>query len=193
MSQANRAQTMAVKLAAYARRAGLDPAMLVAAYEMSVAHRLAVLGDVFHPDLLHPARTALILLEDAGCTDDVVLAAATLTESEFAPLRLPDARVRAVFGDRVADLVAAVPAPAGSTETLLEELVGLPRDVALIAVAERLDHARHLHFRENGVWPSFLEQIREVYLPLAGRVSGGLQTRLSRWSGAFEERYISRA
>ena len=193
MSQANRAETMAVKLAAYARRAGLDPAMLVSAYAMSVEHRNRVLGDVFHPDLLHPARSALILLEDAGCTDDVVLTAAALTESEFPALRLPDQGIRGSFGARVADFVAAVPVPAGRDEGLLEELVGLPHDVALIAVAERLDHARHLHFRDRSAWPGFLEQIQNAYLPLSGRVSGGLQTRLARWSQAFEDRYISRA
>src|SRR5687767_10021583 len=103
MSQANRAETMAVKLAAYARRQGIDPQVMVSAYEMSVAHRRDTLGDIFHPDLLHPARTALILLEDAGCTDDVVLTAATLTESEFPALRLPDERIRASFGERVGD------------------------------------------------------------------------------------------
>jgi hypothetical protein len=86
-----------------------------------------------------------------------------------------------------------VPAPAGRDEGLLEELVGLPHDVALIAVAERLDHARHLHFRDRSVWPGFLEQIQSAYLPLSGRVSSGLQTRLARWSRAFEDRYISRA
>jgi hypothetical protein len=193
MSQANRVETMAVKLAAYARRAGIDPTKLVSAYEMSVEHRFQILGDVFHPDLLHPARCALILLEDTGCTDDVMLTAAALTESEFPGLRLPDQRIRGRFGARVADFVAAVPVPAGRDETLLEELVGLPRDVALIAVAERLDHARHLHFRDRSVWPGFLEQIQNAYLPLSGRVSGRLQTRLARWSQAFEDRYISRA
>lgn len=193
MSQANRAETMAEKLAVYGRRAGFDPAMLVAAYQTSVAHRLQLLGDVFHPDLLHPARTALILMEDAGCSDDVVLTAAALTESEFPALRVAEQHVRARFGDRVAGFVAAVPAPAGRDETLLEELVALPGDVALIAVAERLDHARHLHFREPAAWPAFFEQIKAAYLPFSGRVGATLQRRLQRWSDAFEERYITRA
>ncbi|MGQ0560840.1 MAG: hypothetical protein ACT443_03085 [Gemmatimonadota bacterium] len=184
---------MAVKLAAYARRAALDPAVLIAAYQLSVAHRLGVLGDVFHFDLLHPARTALILLEDAGCTDDVVLTAATLTESELPELRVAEAEVRAAFGERVAGLAASVPRPADAGEALLEQLVSVPHDVALIAVAERLDHARHLHFREPALWRPCHAQIEHVYVPFSPRVSTALETRLARWSAAFERRYIPTA
>lgn len=193
MSQANRVETMAAKLAEYARRAGVESAMLERAYELAMQSRLASLRDVFHPDALHPARTALILLEDAGCRDDVVLAAAVFAESEFPGLRADDAVVRAAFGDRVADFAAAVPDPCDADDELLERLVSLPNDVGLIALADRLDHARHLHFREPALWPAFLVQIEEAYLPYSGRISPEIEARLARWAGAFAKRRLNRA
>jgi (p)ppGpp synthase/HD superfamily hydrolase len=191
VSQENRAETMATKLAAYARRVGVVPDMLVSAYRMSIHRRMKVLQDVFHPELLHPARTALILIEDAGCTDDVLLTAGALVDSEYGGMQLSDREIREAFGDRVADLVAAVPRPGEIREGLLEELVTAPHDVGLIAVAERLDHARHLHFRDDAHWRPFFVQVADAYLPFAGRVSGPLETRLARWSGAFEKRLLS--
>ena len=182
---------MAVKLAAYARRAGVDHRMIVSAYQLAVDRRFTVLGDVFHPDLLHPARTALILLEDAGCMDAHVLTAAALTETEFPELRVPRREIRAAFDREVVELTSGVPLPEEAGETLLEELLAIPHDSALIAVAERLDHARHLHFREPAVWRPFFAQIAAVYLPFSSRISEPLARRLSRWSGAFERRFLS--
>lgn len=184
---------MAVKLAAYARRAGADAAPIVAAYELSVARRLATLGNVFHPDLLHPARNALILIQDVGCRNSVTLTAAALSETEFPELRIRPEEIRDAFGGVVADLVSAVPCPATAQDLLMEALVTAPDDVALIAIAERLDHARHLHFREPAVWPAFFNQIVDVYLPASARVSGELERRLARWSQAFERRLVPRS
>jgi hypothetical protein len=76
---------------------------------------------------------------------------------------------------------------------LLEALVTAPHDVGLIAVAERLDHARHLHFREPALWRPFFQQITDAYLPFSDRVSGQMAVRLARWSGAFEKRLLSGA
>ena len=190
MSQENRTETMAVKLAAYARRVGIVPDVLVAAYWMSVERRMKVLHDVFHPELLHPARTVLILIEDAGCTDDVLLTAGALTDSEYGGMQPSDREIRSAFGDRVAELVTSVPRPGEFREGLLEALVIAPHDVGLIAVAERLDHARHLHFREEALWRPFFSQISDAYLPFSARVSDPLQVRLERWSGAFEKRLL---
>lgn len=182
---------MATKVAIYAERAGVNAVgvgPIVLAYQLAVDTRLEVLRDVFHPELLHPARSVLILLEDANCTDVATLTAAALTETEFPEMRVPLERIRVSCGQDVAALVAAAPQPVKPPEELLEELVGLRDDVALIAVAERLDHARHLHFRNEKLWPAFFEQIRDVYLPFSGRVNPVLQTRLARWAGAFGNR-----
>ena len=179
---------MAVKLAAYAQRSGAEAAPIVAAYELSVARRLETLGNVFHPDLLHPARNALILIQDVGCSSSSILTAAVLSETEFPAMRIQPEEVVGRFGGVIAELVNAVPRPDAERELLLEALVTAPYDVALIAVAERLDHARHLHFRDPAVWPSFFRQIVDVYLPAATRVSERLEVRLAHWSQAFERR-----
>jgi (p)ppGpp synthase/HD superfamily hydrolase len=191
VSQSNRVETMALKLAVYAERAGADPGPIVAAYRAAVELRLQHLRDVFHDKLLHPARNALILMEDASCTDAALLAAAALTETEYPELSLPAERIQREFGARIAELVREVPRPADAGDALLERLVTSPDDVALIAVAERLDHARHLHFRGASIWRPFYEQIIDVYLPFSERVSPALARRLGRWAGAFERRFLS--
>ena len=59
-----------------------------AAYQLAIDRRWHILGDVFHPDFLHPARTALILIEDTACNDPQTLAAAVLCETEFSAMRI---------------------------------------------------------------------------------------------------------
>jgi hypothetical protein len=183
---------MAEKLAIYADRAGVSPQPIVSAYKLSIERRLAVLGDVFHPDLLHPARTALILLQDVGCTDADVLAAAVMCETEYDELRITDYVVRSRLGAAVAGMVAGVPIPAEAGDALAEELVTAPDESALIAVAERLDHARHLKFRDTMFWLPFHQQIQRVYLPFSTRVSAALEMRLLRWSEAFAHHNLAK-
>ncbi|HEX6559332.1 MAG TPA: hypothetical protein VF021_07710 [Longimicrobiales bacterium] len=191
MSQDNRAETMAVKLDAYARRAGLQSDALLNAYELAVERRMAVLRDVFHPDMLHPARNVLILLEDAEIRDPDVLLAAALTETEYPALSFEPEAVMARFGPRAAELLAGVPVPRVARDALAEQLVTAEHDVAIIAVADRLDHARHLHFRDQAVWRPFHAQIRAVYLPVAERVEARMAQRLARWASSFERRFLS--
>lgn len=186
MSQANRIETMAHKLAVYCERADVASGRIVDAYHAATARRLAILKDAFHKEALHPARSALILLEDTSCRDTAALCAAVLTETEHPELRLPAELIAMSFGNEVGDLVAQVPQPDGKPgDALLEELVGLPDVVVMIAVAERLDHARHLRFRERKYWRNFYEQAVTVYAPVAGRVSERLQQRWTRWASAF--------
>ncbi|HUP89422.1 MAG TPA: hypothetical protein VM100_08730 [Longimicrobiales bacterium] len=177
---------MAHKLAVYCERAGVESDRIVDAYHAATAHRLPILKDVFHKEALHPARTALILLEDTSCRDANVLCAAVLTDTEYPDLRLSAQVIGKNFGSDVRDLVQQVPTPDGRpSDGLLEELVGLPDDVVMIAVAERLDHARHLRFRESTYWRDFYDQAVTVYAPVAGRVSERLQQRWTRWASAF--------
>lgn len=178
---------MAEKLAVYARRAGVDDVALVEdAYWASVKPRVEYFGNVFDFDVLHPARTALILIELTSCTKAEVIAAAQLVETHFADLRLASANLpTAVLG-----LAASVPNPLDIDDNgaLLETLVTGDDDVALIAVAERLDHARHLHMRDSSQWSTFYQQVRSVYLPLAERLHPGLHARFNRWATAFGRR-----
>jgi (p)ppGpp synthase/HD superfamily hydrolase len=80
--------------------------------------------------------------------------------------------------------------PAEARTDLAEALVLAEPDVGAIALAERLDHARHLHFRDEMHWRPFYTEIREIYLPLANRVQERLAQRLARWAGSFERRFL---
>ena len=129
-----------------------------------------------------------VLLEDTPIRDARVLAAAALTET-LHPLLRVDAADAGALGDDVAQIVAAVPNPIDlSEDVLVEELVTAERDVALIAVAERLDHARHLHMRERDTWAAYHSQTVAIYLPLSARLSEELTRRLERWAWSFERR-----
>jgi hypothetical protein len=179
---------MAAKLVVYARRAGVEDVALVEdAYWAALQPRLNHYMDVFHHDLLHPARTVLILIEQADCRNGALLAAAALTETLSAAVRVPVEVARAL-NERVGRLVELVPNPLDGGEALLEQLVTAQEESALIAVAERLDHARHLHMREAASWRAFYEQVEAVYLPVAQRVHQQLFRRFERWATAFQRR-----
>jgi hypothetical protein len=179
---------MGEKLAVYAARAGVDDVGLVTdAYHLALQPRLILLPDAFHFDMLHPARTALILIEHAQCRASAVLAAAEMTET-FAPeLRVPVEEI-AVLGDDVARLAGAIPDPRADADALVEKLVTADENVALIAVAERLDHARHLHMRPETVWRTYYAETVAVYLPLAERLNAELFARFARWARSFQRR-----
>lgn len=176
---------MGQKLVVYAQRAGvIDLDLIARAYNIAIQPRLEFFSDVFHHDMLHPARNALILIEQAGCRDPHVLAAAIVTETLY-----PEVRVSAdALGNAVHVLADQVPNPLDDVESLVERLVTAERDVGLIAVAERLDHARHLHMRPQSEWPGFYDGAVSVYLPLAERVDEDLFRRFQRWAGAFQNR-----
>ena len=162
-------------------RAGLPAAharVVLDANAAALAHRMDVLGDDEHPDLLHPSRTLLILLDDCGVVDARVLEAAASVESEHPALRIPHRN----------DLAGSV--PLADSETLLEDLVSVSDDVRSIALAERLDHARHLHLREHGSWPSFHEQACSVYRPVAHRSLPRLARRYDWWCRMFARRFL---
>jgi (p)ppGpp synthase/HD superfamily hydrolase len=189
LSQENRVETMAEKLGVYAERAGVrNVALVTDAYHIAMQPRLAHLAGVFHPDMLHPARNALILIENVGCSDANVLAAAAVTETLSLEMRVPGAEIRAALGASVAELAAQVPDPLATEDSLIEELVTAQRDVVLIALAERLDHARHLHMRDPSVWHPYFEQTVSVYLPVAERVNDDLFNRYHRWMRGFARR-----
>jgi hypothetical protein len=175
LSQSNRVETMAHKLGVYAERAGMAPDKLIDAYFTAVQPRIQRFGDVFHPEILHPARSALILLQDTTLHDETVLSEAVLTESEYPELRIS----------------RKIPTPLdGDDEWLMEELVSSPDDVVYVAMAERLDHARHLRFRDETLWRPFLEQVQGVYLPICRRVSPELAPRFERWALSFERHQL---
>ncbi|MEJ2679722.1 MAG: hypothetical protein P8174_11725, partial [Gemmatimonadota bacterium] len=73
------------------RRSGLageGVSRVLDAYREAMAPRVAALED-HHPDFLHPARTVLVLLLDAGVRDAVLLSAAAFCESHRPALAVP--------------------------------------------------------------------------------------------------------
>ncbi|HSJ13071.1 MAG TPA: hypothetical protein VK939_01575 [Longimicrobiales bacterium] len=143
---------------------------------LTAALRLRAALDDHHPWFLHPARTALILLDDCAEVDPVVLATAVGVDS-----LVPDWHT-------VPAGPLQIPVPARAGERLLEALVAAPRRVRLVACAERLDHARHLHMVEYADAAGFRAQVAEVYLPVAERTDALLARRMRRWLEAAGRR-----
>jgi len=183
-----RAERMARRLDRDARRRGVAPdaaADLVAAFRLAMEPRLARIHNDHHPDYLHTARTALILIEDAGLTDRAVLCAAALCETRDTRLAV---RPGPELGEEVARLLEEVPDPAGAR--LLEALVTASPGAQLVAVAERLDHARHLHLRPEPEWRPYHATTCDVYAAVARRVSPPLADRFHYWCATFRERFL---
>ncbi len=192
MSVGDPIDAMANRLVLTAARHGVDPrgrARVETAFRTAVEQRRDY--SQRDPELLHPARTVLILLDDAQVNDDEVLSAAALVESENDRLAVANDRVKTLFGARVAERVQAVPRPAACGEELLEALLVADPDTQRIALAERLDHARHLHRRPRAVWANQHEIISQAYLPVAERVDVVLGRRLRWWCTMFERRYLT--
>lgn len=187
-----RAEAMARRILRTADRLGMDDhgrSLLRQAFDMGMAPRLAQRLDDHHPDYLHPARTAVILMDDARIGRASVLAAALVTETRDGTLRVePDAVRR--LGPAVAALAAEVPEPDQAGDRLLEALVVLSPEAALVAVAERLDHARHLHLRDRGEWAAYHAVTAAAYAPLARRTDPALAGRIEWWCTTFRQRFL---
>jgi hypothetical protein len=148
---------------------------------------VGALKDDHHPAYLHPGRSALILLRDASVTAAPVLAAACLVETRDPELRVAPERIDQVLGPDVGELVAAAPPP--GSEGLAEALVTASGEVCLVALAEHLDHLRHLHVRgPEPDWPERLDEVEAVWLPVAERTHARLATRYRHWARTFRRR-----
>lgn len=171
--------------------AGIDTsgtATVEAAVTLALEYRLSRV-DHDSPDLLHPARTVLILLGQAGERDPVLLAAAALVDSAF-PALVPD---RAGTLATPLDMAEGVPTPSRCGAALTEALLFADRPGFRIAVAERLDHARHLHLRDPRAWRPMFRSVTDIYLPLAERRRElPLGVYLRRWADRFERRWLGR-
>lgn len=150
----------------------------------ALAVRDAAIADDHDPRYLHTARTIRILIADGECRSVSALAAAAFVDTVDPGL------APAPPAEPLRRIVDAVPRPDRDGDELLERIVTADFDVGLVAVAERLDQARHLHLRSDLDWPSFHAQIRTVYVPAARRFSALIARRTERWSDAFERRLI---
>ncbi len=191
MSAQERARAMAASVARTLRSHGMDAAglsLLNRAHALAMEPRLGLIDDERHPMLLHPGHTALVLVHDVGARDAGLLAAAAVTESEDGAFRVERARVRAVLGDRVAELASAV--PEARAPDLAEALVTASREVRLVALAERLDHLRHAHLRTDPEWGRAAHrEAMHVYLPVAERTDERLAARYRYWCRKFAGRF----
>lgn len=191
MTGADRAEAMGRRLARTAAGLGLDAegqALVLDAFRAAMAPRRARIDEDHHPDYLHPARTALILMDDTAETAPVTLAAALFAETRDPSLAADPATARSVSAD-AAELAAAVPVPS-RTDHLLETLLALPPAALKVAAAERLDHARHLHLRDRDEWEDWHNATREAYVPAVGRTDETLAARLDWWCDMFHRRFL---
>jgi hypothetical protein len=187
-----RAEAMARRLLRTAGRLGIDEDgrdVMMRAFEIGMAPRLAAGLDDHDPDYLHPARTALILMDDAAIHDPVTLAAALITETRDLAF-VPAPRRRAELGPEILAVSDAVPGPDAPSERLLELLVGAALEARLVAVAERLDHARHLHLRPEREWIPYHAATCHAYSPVADRTHAALAGRLAWWCTTFQQRFL---
>ncbi len=190
----DRARAMAARLETTASLAGLrdrDVDRIVRCYEYVIGPRMRAFGDPRHPDLLHPARTALILLEDVQLSDADAIAAGMLHDSRRSDLSTTLEAVRDVAGARAADLAAQFPARDADPLEIREALVTADPNACLAALAEQLDHARHLHLAGAEEWPAVFARTA-AFLPVARRAHPRLGARYVHWVDVFEQRYIRR-
>ena len=191
MSEVDRAEAMAARLTDTFLRSGIPPSeidRILRVYWLAMERRRDL--DAEHPMALHPARTVLILFHDCSVRDAVVLSAAAAIDTQISMRAVPCALLASEVGEGAAELCALVPAPESAGDELLEELLTADHDAQLIALAERLDFARHLHLLPEENWAREHELAREVYLPLALRTDPMLGRRYARWVDAFGRRRL---
>lgn len=196
-----RAGAMAERLAATARRMGMgeeDAEAVVHAFRLAMRPRIERLEDEHHPDFLHPARIAMILMDDAGVNAPEVVAAGILTETRDPGLAVElqaleeGAGAAAELSAITLELLRRLPTPAVEGERLLEALLESPLTVRLIALAERLDHSRHLHLRGEEEWAPYHALSCEVYAPLAAVTDPTFDRRYRWWCRTFQRRFLVR-
>lgn len=159
---------------------------------LSAAHtvRMEALSDAHDPDLLHPGRTLLILLQDVGMVEPELLATGALGESRVPELRVPgeewENELPALGWLRKVEALES--APSGE---LMEELRRASEGVALIWLSERLDHLRHCHLLPDPVMRAQMaSRAVEVELPAARQWHPTLARRLSWWCRRVAPRLV---
>lgn len=184
---------MAERVASSARRVGFGDEMALRAsrlFDRVIEHRRGSITDERDPDFLHPGRTAIILVEDLRVLDYACVAAGIALDS-LHPERTPDAETLIAWGEPdAARLLDEIPLGADD-ETLTEALVTASATARTVALAERLDHARHLHLRDAQVWTGFHQDIGRLYLPLAARTNATLERRYEWWTRTFARRFLA--
>ena len=157
-------------------------------FALAMQPRIAALEDDHHPAWLHPGRSALILLHDVAHVDPIVLIIAALHESVDASLQVPAEQIQDAVGGSAWQALQSIPMP--GSEKLVERLLLLGPGLAMAALAERLDHLRHLHLREDLIdyWADTHVEVSEAWLPFAARTDATLTRRYAHWVRTFAKR-----
>ncbi len=158
------------------------------AYVLAMTARVETLSDDHHPAYLHPGRNALLLLQDVEGVDPIVLVIAALHESLDEALRPTAGEVESEIGAGALNALRAIPLP--GDERLVERLLALGPGLSLAALAERLDHLRHLHLRDDliDIWADTHAEVSEAWLPFAARTHPVLTRRYAHWVRTFAKR-----
>lgn len=188
----DRAEAMSRRLDRTARRLGVpddERRLILDAFSAAMQPRRDRIADDHHPDYLHPARTALILMDDARESDPTVLAMALFCETRDPSLAASIGAIERI-SRAVAEGLAGIPLPSHGGEPLIESLLALSPGQSRVAVAERLDHARHLHLRDREEWAVYHATTCAVYARVAGRVHATLGERLDWWCSTFRRQFL---
>jgi (p)ppGpp synthase/HD superfamily hydrolase len=195
LGRRERADAMADRLRRTAGWRGLSPDQanrLADCFLAAMRRRAAAIGDEHDPAYLHPARTALILLDDVGMQDADVLYAAVVHDAARPGLAMRSDDLRDLAGDRAADIIDRLPNPDADADTIMETLVTLPAGVLALYLASQLDLARHLHLGDPAGWTAGHARVTASLIPLAHRCNPLLAKRFERWAGAFRRRFLGR-
>lgn len=190
MSVGDHIAAMSERLARDAARAGVHDAdvdRLCRVFSAVAEARAARIGNRQHHSVLHTARTALILIADCDINDPALLTAATALDT-LDPQLMPGLDTLPLAATERA--LAAQAFAAVNSEIVLEELLLADQTVRLLALAEALDHARHLHRQPAAAWAPFHEAACSVFLPIAGRTHDALARRFNWWCDMFRSRYL---
>jgi len=167
--------------------------LLKAAHDLAMDTRQGIIADDHDPRFLHPGRSALVAMEDGGVMNAEALAAVMVTDSWSPELAPEPGAVAASLGMEVAGRSAEIPTIGNRAPAhVLEDLLELGTEAAILALAEQLDHLRHAHLDTT-------ERIRRRYhgmgceaYRLAAQRSGSevLVRRYAYWCRTFPERFL---
>ena len=147
------------------------------------------------PYLIHPLRTALILLDELNITDTTALAAAILhdvVEDGNSKPTIGDIAVK--FGDQIAAAVNSLSKTEkntrvlqGSLQQYYVDLEKAPLHVRLVKLADRLDNAREcLMVLDPRFQFRYFRETRKLYLPLAKKTSSYFERQLAELCDQLE-------
>lgn len=171
---------------------GEDCRLLDEVFEFTLTHGGLLEIDFKRPEGAsynpRPARVSLILINDAGIRELQVLAAAML-----ASIWSPEISDLAESQNFPKDLLELAERANSDPDELLAQSSAQGNMAGIIAVALRLDRARHLHqatrpeVRES--WPEFVEETGR-FVVLAKARSELLYNRLSSWKSRFGQKLL---